>query len=243
MQPGDPRSASATKPSIAPPWMSARDASSVCGPPTFTRLGSWYGRRHPPRAGSGRQTLGPSSAIGIPSAPGNVPKYESNDRFSCMMTMTCSMAAIPRSLEPDESGHAVASSAAAATASAARGMASDEVAGRRASRGFVERWGTAPTVLPREPDLGRPAATDRMLPARPLDPAGRRDHDQIAPPSVADGGRARSRLVVVAGDARPRGRAVVRPRQAALGPSAVDRAVPRFRLVHLARERHPRLEP
>jgi hypothetical protein len=25
----------------------------------------------------------------MPSAPGNVPKYESKDRFSCMMTTTC----------------------------------------------------------------------------------------------------------------------------------------------------------
>src|SRR5438046_9062374 len=30
-------------------------------------------------------------SIGIPSAPGKVPKYESNDRFSCMITMTCLM--------------------------------------------------------------------------------------------------------------------------------------------------------
>jgi hypothetical protein len=26
---------------------------------------------------------------GIPSAPGNVPKYWSNERFSCMMITTC----------------------------------------------------------------------------------------------------------------------------------------------------------
>ena len=30
-------------------------------------------------------------AAGMPSAPGYVPKYVSNDRFSCMITTTCLM--------------------------------------------------------------------------------------------------------------------------------------------------------
>jgi hypothetical protein len=38
---------------------------------------------------SGTQTVGTPFRIGIPSAPGYVPKYESNDRFSCMTTTTC----------------------------------------------------------------------------------------------------------------------------------------------------------
>src|SRR5438132_96938 len=33
--------------------------------------------------------------IGMPSAPGNVPKYESNDRFSCMIITTCLILWIP----------------------------------------------------------------------------------------------------------------------------------------------------
>ena len=37
----------------------------------------------------GTQTVGCPFCIGIPSAPGYVPKYVSNDRFSCMITSTC----------------------------------------------------------------------------------------------------------------------------------------------------------
>src|SRR5579864_1202395 len=33
--------------------------------------------------------------MGMPSAPGNVPKYESNERFSCMTTITCLIFSIP----------------------------------------------------------------------------------------------------------------------------------------------------
>src|SRR5438552_16158334 len=34
-------------------------------------------------------------SIGMPSAPGNVPKYESNDRFSCMIITTCLILCMP----------------------------------------------------------------------------------------------------------------------------------------------------
>ena len=47
----------------------------------------WYG--------SGAQTVGIPFFIGIPSAPGYVPKNESNDRFSCMMITTCWILWIP----------------------------------------------------------------------------------------------------------------------------------------------------
>ena len=47
------------------------------------------GRLAPPVAGLGTQTVGLPPFMGIPLAPGNVPKYESNERFSCMMMMTC----------------------------------------------------------------------------------------------------------------------------------------------------------
>jgi len=36
----------------------------------------------------------------IPSAPGYVPKYVSNDRFSCMITTTCLMTWMPESRAP-----------------------------------------------------------------------------------------------------------------------------------------------
>src|SRR5581483_11693859 len=58
-------------------------------PPSFTSEGSWKGRTQWPRAGSGMQTVGRPCRIGIPSAPGYVPKYESKERFSCMMMITC----------------------------------------------------------------------------------------------------------------------------------------------------------
>ena len=46
------------------------------------------------------QTVGIPLRIGIPSAPGNVPKNESNDRFSCMMITTCLILWIPVAVAP-----------------------------------------------------------------------------------------------------------------------------------------------
>ena len=45
--------------------------------------------------GSGTQTAGAPFFIGIPSAPGKVPKKESKERFSCMITTTCLIVWIP----------------------------------------------------------------------------------------------------------------------------------------------------
>src|SRR5215469_2257478 len=79
----------------------------------------------PPRRGSGTQTVNWPFLAGIPSAPGYVPKYESNDRFSCMMITTCRILWMPGSaelLEPDGPAelavHDVASSPAIAAAAA-----------------------------------------------------------------------------------------------------------------------------
>src|SRR5689334_22922565 len=49
-------------------------------------------------AGSSTQTAGVPFFIGMPSAPGYVPKYESNDRFSCWITMMCLILWIPSAL-------------------------------------------------------------------------------------------------------------------------------------------------
>src|SRR6516225_6347566 len=57
--------------------------------PPFTRLGSWKGLSQPPVRGSGTQTVNCPFFAGMPSAPGYVPKNESNDLFSCMMITTC----------------------------------------------------------------------------------------------------------------------------------------------------------
>src|SRR5260370_28263601 len=57
--------------------------------------GSWNGGSPPLVAGFGMQTVNLPLAAGISSAPGKVPKYESNDRFSCMITTTCLMTWIP----------------------------------------------------------------------------------------------------------------------------------------------------
>ena len=81
--------ASAMKPSILPPLMSAAALVSPCGPPAFLSAESWNGLTQVVVFGSGTQTVGTPFRIGIPSAPGKVPKYESNDRFSCMITTTC----------------------------------------------------------------------------------------------------------------------------------------------------------
>ena len=51
---------------------------------------------HCPLTGSGTQTVGMPSFMGIPSAPGYVPKYWSNARFSCMMMITCLILWIPQ---------------------------------------------------------------------------------------------------------------------------------------------------
>ena len=42
-------------------------------------------------------TAGFPFIIGIPFAPEYVPKYESNERFSCMITMTCLILWMPTS--------------------------------------------------------------------------------------------------------------------------------------------------
>ena len=42
-----------------------------------------------PVVGSFMQTVNLPLEVGNPSAPGYVPKYESNERFSCMMITMC----------------------------------------------------------------------------------------------------------------------------------------------------------
>jgi hypothetical protein len=80
---------------MRPPSVSACDESALCCAPPFTWLASWYGYWQPALRGSGRHTLNCPSLVGIPSAPGKVPKYESNERFSCMITTTCRIRWIP----------------------------------------------------------------------------------------------------------------------------------------------------
>src|SRR5207253_8777437 len=65
------------------------------GPTPFAAEWAGNGRSHVPFLGSGTHTLGAPSRIGMPSAPGNVPKYESNERFSCMITTTWRILWIP----------------------------------------------------------------------------------------------------------------------------------------------------
>jgi len=64
-----------TNPSILPASTSVTDARWSCGPPCAYWLVLWYGRTQCPSTGSGTHGSGvPSGRIGIPSAPGNVPK-------------------------------------------------------------------------------------------------------------------------------------------------------------------------
>jgi len=67
-------SAWAMKPSICPPSMSAVALVSPCGPPPLTSAWSTYGWTQLPVWGSGTQTEGTPSCMGMPSAPGKVPK-------------------------------------------------------------------------------------------------------------------------------------------------------------------------
>jgi hypothetical protein len=77
--------------------------------------------------GSGTHTVNWPFAAGIPSAPGKVPKNESNDRFSCMMITTCWILRIPASgpgawlVQPPRISTAAAASATAASGRLPRG--------------------------------------------------------------------------------------------------------------------------
>src|SRR5947208_11606776 len=78
------------KPSILPPSMSLAMDAVVCGPPWSMSFLDSHGRVHPwVTAGLGTQMKLPFASVGIPSAPGNVPKYWSNERFSCITMMMC----------------------------------------------------------------------------------------------------------------------------------------------------------
>jgi hypothetical protein len=59
---------------MAPAPTSRISDEAVCG--ALELRGEWskYGRTHAFKVGSGRHTVGTPSCIGIPSAPGNVPK-------------------------------------------------------------------------------------------------------------------------------------------------------------------------
>src|ERR1700744_671710 len=72
----------AMKPSILPPSMSLFAGPSPCGPPFEMSEGSCHGYTHCPVCGSFTQTVGlPLLSTGMPSAPGYMPKYESNEWF------------------------------------------------------------------------------------------------------------------------------------------------------------------
>src|SRR5512136_736079 len=79
----------ATKPFILPALTSALAEAAACGPPALTSCGLWYGFTHSLVLGSVAHTVGTPFCIGMPSAPGYVPKYESKERFSCMMITMC----------------------------------------------------------------------------------------------------------------------------------------------------------
>jgi len=49
-------------------------AVTLCGPPPSINEVSWYGRTQPATPGTGTQTVATPLRIGIPSAPGKVPK-------------------------------------------------------------------------------------------------------------------------------------------------------------------------
>ena len=70
----EPFAALSTKPFIPPSARQVANAVALCGPPPVRSWGSWNGATHGPPSGEGEQTVGTPPSIGIPSAPGNVPK-------------------------------------------------------------------------------------------------------------------------------------------------------------------------
>ena len=84
-----------TNPSIAPPLMSCPLAHWLCGPPWSYSPVSWYGFQHVPWSSFTHTENEPSGLRGIPFAPGNVPKYESNERFSWTTKMKWLMLSMP----------------------------------------------------------------------------------------------------------------------------------------------------
>ena len=97
-------------------WLGASERSAV----------SWYGRWQVRFDGSGTQTVGTPFFIGMPSAPGYVPKYESKERFSCMITTMCRILWMPSSGRAARASWSVPGSAErtpAAAATHARGTA------------------------------------------------------------------------------------------------------------------------
>ncbi len=69
-----PDSAWAMKPFIWPPLTSAVALGAEWGPPPFTSAWSGYVATHCPVCESSTHTVGTPFFMGIPSAPGNVPK-------------------------------------------------------------------------------------------------------------------------------------------------------------------------
>src|SRR5947209_17880861 len=84
--------------------MSAVALAAECGPPAFLSFVSWYGLSHAPVRGFGLHTVGMPWRIGMPLAPGYVPKYVSKERFSCMITITCLILWMPLSAASALSG-------------------------------------------------------------------------------------------------------------------------------------------
>ena len=90
-QPAMPCSCSLTNPSISPPSMSAIGGGGGVGSaeaavlPVVVTVGRSLHARDPGTHGT---VPGFPASPGIPSAPGYVPKYVSNERFSCMMITT-----------------------------------------------------------------------------------------------------------------------------------------------------------
>lgn len=61
-------------PSILPPFTEIAELICRWGPPWLIRSSEWNGGTHLSSTGSGTHTVGLPSFMGMPSAPGNVPK-------------------------------------------------------------------------------------------------------------------------------------------------------------------------
>src|SRR5262249_49538501 len=151
----------------------ARRSGAGGGPPGLPRWGRGWGGLPPPVFGSGEHTSGTPSRIGIPSTPGYVPKYESNERFSCMITTTWRILSIPVAADAAGDFERAASTVPAESAiPAPSAIASND----DAASGSTERL---PSLLMPRRATARPPGVLRPSPRR-----GRYEQNGQTPPAA-----------------------------------------------------------
>src|SRR5438309_1270881 len=151
-------SATRMKPSMRPPSTSSFAASVPCAPPESSAPFRYRNGLTQPPTPFRTHTFGTPCFIGIPSACGYVPKKESNERFSSMITITCLILWMPcRALGAAARGDTEPQPTAAPTASTTAAELS-ALAERRVE--WEDDWGTGPLI---EVEVGFEVAEDLLV--------------------------------------------------------------------------------